>query len=784
MSSNADCDYKVVTEAEEKYKTVFLSLNVMAIIHDIEGNIVEANNNALETLEYSKNKLLSLNVADLHPPEALEFSQRLIIETVSQGSAEGETALKKINKDRFPAYVFMSLLDIGGKKLIQCILHDITEHKKIETEIDNGKQAEALKQSEEALRKSEEHFRLLVETTNVIPWEFNPITNKFTYVGPQAEELLGYPINNWYKEDFWPSLIHKEDRDQVLNTCKLATEALNDHVLEYRMISQKGEIIWIYEMVSVVSENGEPITLRGFMIDITERKQADFLLLSEKHILELISQGKPLPKILDHICFAVEKLTNKMLCSFCLVDHTGKALVSCAAPNMSPDYAKDIGQLPIGPDTASCGTAAYTKKQVIVSDTSTDPLWANFRDLALNHNLQACWSTPILSINGELHGTFAMYYSEPRTPKQYEIEVIERAAHLARIAIERTKSEEKLKTAFSEIEKLKNQLERENIYLQEEVQLHHDQGEMVSDSKVMQSVISLAGQVANTDSTVLLLGETGTGKELLAKSIHNMSPRKDRAIVMVNCATLQPNLIESELFGHEKGAFTGAMTKRIGYFEIADGSTIFLDEVGELPLELQSKLLRVLQEGCFERLGSGKTIEVDVRVLAATNQNLSEAVQKGIFREDLFYRLNVFPISIPPLRERREDIPLLINRLVEEFAKEMGKNIKNISKKTIEASMSYKWPGNIRELRNEIERAMILSSGSTLQLDLPNVKNASRDQSTNLEQVEKNHIRQILDRTGWRVRGSGGAAELLGLKPNTLDSKMKKLGIRREHSKH
>ena len=285
-------------------------------------------------------------------------------------------------------------------------------------------------------------------------------------------------------------------------------------------------------------------------------------------------------------------------------------------------------------------------------------------------------------------------------------------------------------------------------------------------------------QVATTDSTVLLLGDTGTGKELLARAIHNLSNRKDRAMVKVNCTTLPSTLVESELFGREKGAYTGAMTRQIGRFEVANGSTIFLDEIGELPTELQPKLLRVLQDGQFERLGSTQSIKVDARVIAATNQDLAKAVRMGNFREDLYFRLNVFPISVPPLRMRQEDIPLLIWAFVREFEGLMGKTIEHIPNTSMDAMRRYAWPGNVRELRNIVERAMILNRGSTLALEVPEANSLNMEPLT-LEEMEKNHIIKVLQNTGGRVRGKHGAAKILGLKPTTLDSKIKKLAIPR-----
>jgi len=348
-------------------------------------------------------------------------------------------------------------------------------------------------------------------------------------------------------------------------------------------------------------------------------------------------------------------------------------------------------------------------------------------------------------------------------------------------ALARKRADEQLKRHVDEIEGLKQRLERENIYLQEEVELLVEHTEIVGKSLAMKRILAQAEQVARTDSTVLILGETGTGKELLARAIHKMSARKDRPLIAVNCASLPPTLIESELFGREKGAYTGAMTKMIGRFEIADGSTLFLDEIGELPLELQSKLLRVLEEGSFERLGSTKTLHVDVRIIATTNRDIEQEVKDGNFRKDLFYRLSVFPMVIPPLRERPEDIPFMVWAFVREFQKRMGKEIETISKKSMEALQSYSWPGNVRELRNVIEHAMILSKGKTLAVDVPKLGSSEAGATRNLEETERRHIVSVLERTGWRVAGKGGAAEVLGLKRTTLQAKMKKLGIKRSN---
>ncbi|MBP7936572.1 MAG: sigma 54-interacting transcriptional regulator, partial [Phycisphaerae bacterium] len=337
-----------------------------------------------------------------------------------------------------------------------------------------------------------------------------------------------------------------------------------------------------------------------------------------------------------------------------------------------------------------------------------------------------------------------------------------------------------IRAAYEEIRRLKDQLEAENVYLREELTSVTGYGGIVGTSDAIRRLIAQAQQVAPTNSTVLILGETGTGKELLAHFIHAQSLRKSQLLITTNLAAIPATLVESELFGREKGAFTGALTRQIGRFEAADGGTIFLDEIGEMPAETQAKLLRVLQSGEFERLGTSKTMRVNVRVIAATNRDLSAAVRNGTFRQDLYYRLNVFPITVPPLRDRREDIPQLAWAFIKEFGEKMGKPISHINRTSMAALQAYLWPGNIRELRNVIERSMILTQRKELSVTLPQSAGKARDAGAQMQEVERRHIRHILETTGGRIRGKGGAAELLGLKVSTLYSRMKKLSIRRD----
>jgi transcriptional regulator with GAF, ATPase, and Fis domain len=374
-------------------------------------------------------------------------------------------------------------------------------------------------------------------------------------------------------------------------------------------------------------------------------------------------------------------------------------------------------------------------------------------------------------------------------------DVAERAQFLGRVlfnAVDRKRAEEQRRKAFREIERLKQLVEEENIYLRKEIKVRHPHSEIIGNSEELQRVLSQVEQVADTNASVVIMGETGTGKELIAQHLHSLSGRSKNPLIIVNCSALPTALVESELFGREKGAYTGAMTRQVGRFELANRSAIFLDEVGELPLEIQSKLLRVLQNGTFERLGTPHSTKVDVRIIAATNRNLQDMVKEGKFREDLYYRLNVIQVVVPPLRERPGDIPLLVWHFVENFCADQGRKIERIKKGDMARLQTYSWPGNVRELRNLIERAVILSRGETLEVDwtatalFPVQEDSSsaphravETAGETLEEVERSYILSVLKRCNWRVGGESGAAKILGIKRTTLDSRLKKLGIER-----
>jgi len=619
--------------------------------------------------------------------------------------------------------------------------------------------------------------------------------------------------------------------------------------------------------------------------------------------LKMMLIGASLNEVLTSITRLIEAHSEGMLCSIFLLDEDGLHLRYGVTANLPQAYRAATDGTCIGPNVGSCGAAAYLRQPVFVSDVLSHPNWANFRSVVLQSGLRAAWSTPIMSQDGKVLGTFCMYYREVRHPGTNDIQLIDYASRIAGIAIERersrsalTKSEAELRTIIDAIPQLiiavgadgtflyanqavrdytgltkeevrsggfrevfhpedserlcserdaamsrgvpfdyerrvrrrdgqyrwllvhynplrdeagdvirwyatatdiedrkqaEERMRNENIALREEIDRFAMYEAIVGSSEALRGVLSQITKVAPTDSTVLISGETGTGKELIASAIHKRSKRSARAFIRVNCAAIPPSLIAAELFGHEKGAFTGAIQRRAGRFESADGGTIFLDEIGELSPEVQIALLRVLQEREFERVGNSQPISINVRVLAATNRDLEAAVAAGTFRQDLFYRLNVFPIRVPSLRERKDDIPLLVEYLVERYAKRAGKRISHITKKTLGLFQAYDWPGNIRELQNVIERAVILCDGETFSVDetwLPRKSNqlsgrrvssagVLADDKKEFAERERKAIADALAECRGRVSGPHGAAAKLGIPHQTLASKIESLGI-------
>jgi formate hydrogenlyase transcriptional activator len=760
------------------------------------------------------------------------------------------------------------------------------------------------------VKTPEDQLRAIIDTIPTLAWSADPdgsaeFFNRrwLDYAGISIEEA-----RNWG----WTAAVHADDRNRLSDYWQSILASGQPGEIEARLRRFDGEYRWfLFRAEPLRDDLGDITRWYGANTDIEDRKRAEALLAEEKRIVEMIASGARLADILDSLCDTIDAQASNIISVVMLMDVDGTRLWPIAGPRLPKAWIEAITPLKIGPDIGSCGSAAFLKQRVIVSDIATDPLWAGWRDVALGYGLRAAWSQPLLSKNQEVLGTFGMYYSEPRIPSETDLRLIEGAGHIAIIAIEGERSQAALTRAFDEIAKSEAELRtiidaipqlittigtdgnvlyanqavldytgltREELRLESFREVNHpedserlrderdaaisrgvpfeyerrvrrrdgqyrwflaqynplldEQGEVirwyatgtdiddrkqaeertrqenfalreqidqffmfeeiVGSSPALKTVLSSVMKVAPTDSTVLITGETGTGKELIARAIHKGSQRADRAFITVNCASLPSSLIASELFGHEKGAFTGALQRRQGRFELANGGTIFLDEIGELPAETQIALLRVLQEREFERVGGTQSIRVDVRVVAATNRDLEDAMAGGTFRADLFYRLNVFPIQVPPLRERKDDILSLLEYLVQRFGRKLGKSFSKIDKRTVELFRSYDWPGNVRELQNVVERSVIISPDDVFRVDeawlstdtakkrlghsVPEPANGDWDR-------ERQTIEAALEESGGRVYGANGAAAKLHIPPSTLDFRIKKLQIRKLHFK-
>jgi transcriptional regulator with GAF, ATPase, and Fis domain len=642
------------------------------------------------------------------------------------------------------------------------------------------------KKSDEALSRSEAYLAEGQRLSHTGSWAWNVARQENVYWSDEQFRIFGFEPGldpATYSEAF--RRIHPDDQVKFQKRLVKALAEKHDFEVEFRIILPDGTMRYIQTVGHpVLNASGDVKELVGTGMDVTRQRRVEALLSAERRMLEKIAAGVELKEVLGSLCDAVEEQSHNLISMVLLMDADGKRLWPLAGRSAPQEWHEAINPLTIGPNAASCGTAAFLKQKVISADIANDPLWVAHRDVALANNLGACWSQPLISKDQEVLGTLAMYYPVPREPGDEDLELMERAAHVAQIAIERDRSQAALQKAFEEIKNLKDKLYEENLALREEVDQASMFEEIIGTSPALQEVLSRVAKVACSDSTVLITGETGTGKELVARAIHKRSQRAGRAFVSVNCAAIPPTLIASELFGHEKGAFTGAFQRRIGRFELAEGGTLFLDEVGELPAETQVALLRVLQEREFERVGSSHSIFADVRVIAATNRDLATAVAAGTFRSDLFYRLNVFAIDVPPLRQRPEDIPLLVNYFIDRYSEKVPKDITSIDKRSLELLNNYSWPGNIRELQNVIERSVILSESGVFAVDeswFAAQPPASDGPRTSLNKRILDHEREMIEaalaEAGGRVSGGSGAAAKLGVPASTLESKIKTLGI-------
>jgi PAS domain S-box-containing protein len=644
--------------------------------------------------------------------------------------------------------------------------------------------AVARKRADMAIRESEARFRLMTDTAPVMVWMSGP-DKLCTYFNKNWLDFTGRPMQCELGEG-WSEGVHPEDLERCLDIYVRAFDARQGFQMEYRLRRFDGEYRWIFDAgVPRMRSDGAFEGYIGSGIDITDRKQMIETLEERLRFEALLSDlsarfiNLPAEQVDQEIEAGLQRLVEFLdldRSTLFQLSGDGKTLVvthSWAKPGYEP-IRQVIAQeeLPWALKKVLGGeTVVFSSVEELPEAAARDK--ETLRQRGPKSNI----TFPLSAGGAEVFGALAFgKMSEERTWPENLVRRLGLFAQIIANALMRKRADQKLRQALSEIEQLKDHLHKENVILRQDAKLQNPE-QIVGQSETIQRVLSQVEQVARTQATVLLLGETGTGKELVATAIHNGSPRRDRAMVRVNCAALPATLLESELFGREKGAFTGALSKQVGRFELADESTIFLDEVGDMPPEAQVKLLRVLQEGQLEHLGSPKPIHVNVRVITATNRDLGRLVREGRFREDLFYRLNVFPITVPPLRERRKDIALLVWAFVEEFATTLGRTIRSVTKESMEALERYPWPGNVRELRNIVERAMISSSGPTLNIAPPEIADSAVAKSMAMEDAEKEHILRALELTNGRVRGKNGAAALLQLKPTTLESRMAKLGI-------
>jgi PAS domain S-box-containing protein len=603
-------------------------------------------------------------------------------------------------------------------------------------------------------------------------------------LGIERRALAGRPLTRF---------IRSEDQDLHYFHQKKLLDSGEQQAYELRMQRRDGTSFWARLETAVWRRADGPVAFRAVISDVSDRKRVEAELRKseerlnfEELLTDLSSHFINLPqgRLDSEIEDAQRRICLCMGVDACTLFRTaGEGLGTFEATHayMPPALAPVMEHLDFARHAPWCATKLIHGESLTLSSVTDVPAEAaSDIEFFRRHGFHAVLALPLSAGGGPVFGALVFWMT--RTEHSWVLQLVHRLQTLAQVfanVIIRSQLWGLLQERLLENEQLRQRLERENTYLQGEVRYLAEHREIVGQSPEMKAVIVQVGQVARTQSTVLLLGETGTGKELLARAIHLMSLRKDRPMVTVNCAALPPTLFESELFGREKGAYTGALTRMAGRFEIADGSTLFLDEIGDIPLVLQTKLLRVLEEGTFERLGSTRSQHVDVRVIAATNRDLAHEVAAGRFRKDLFYRLNVFPIVVPPLRKRPGDIPILVEALVQQLRTRIGKEIGSISEETMEALRSYSWPGNIRELRNVIEHAMITSIGKTLEIRLPDYPSQPAADASSLADQERKFVLATLEKTGWRVAGPNGAAEGLGLKRTTLQAKMKKLRIQR-----
>ena len=781
---------EALRKSEERWRSVFENSAIGVALTDLNGRFLATNPTYQKMLAYTEAEFQSLSFLDITHEDYREANWALVTELLEGKREQFQIEKQYRRKDGSLVWVRNNVSLVPGTenvpRFIMALSEDITERK----------------EAEEALQKSEERVRLILDSAAEGVFGCDP-EGTCLFCNQAAVRLLGYdePVELLGKN--MHALEHHTRKDGSTFPIDECPIYVGFH--ENRGVHIDDDIFWKKDGTSFPVEywshpmlrDGKTVGAVITFFDITERTKAEEALRkSEQRKCSLLEINNAIiTNLTQEALFisayeAIRRVVSFDRAAFLLYRPETKTLKLLS---MDSDSESDFFRLGKEYDLQETRVSAWVldRQQAVVRGDLEKEQQSAGDERLVAEGIQSYCVVPLVAMGNSI-GTFTVWSETKNRYSEADAELLQEVANQVALAISNMKS-------YEEIAALKVRLEKENVYLQEEIRTVHNFEEIVGNSPALLELLRRVDQVARTDSSVLIYGETGTGKELIARAIHDRSARKKRPLVKVNCSAISAGLVESELFGHVKGAFTGAFERRIGRFELANGGTLFLDEVGELPLETQVKLLRVLQEREFEPVGSNSSVRVDVRIIAATNRNLRESISAGSFRSDLFYRLNVFPLEVPPLRVRRADIPQLAMFFLSRYSRNLGKRMEGISAAATERLSRYSWPGNVRELQNVIERALILSHGPILELETdlisvsafealrdaaPEVAAAAQPTGPSsslktLEEVERAHISAVLQQARGVIEGANGAAKTLGMHPNTLRHRMEKLGIKR-----
>ena len=748
---------------DERWRLLESAPDAMVIV-DATGRIVFVNSQTEGMFGYSRQELVGQPVEVLMPEQVRHGHLRQRTEYIAAPRTRPmgmglELRSQRKDGSTFPVEISLSPLEESGGHFVASAIRDITEKKRVE----------------DALRLSEERYRRLVaEVKDYAIFMLDPQGRVNSWnegaqriKGYRADEIVGLHFSYFYPSED----IERGKPDEELRIA--AWEGRWEG--EGWRVRKDGSRFWANVVITALhDEDGKLLGFTKVTRDITEQKRVREAFLLE--VTNVLLSNLDITKLLAAIGSCVRQVKDFDYAALALYDAETKTLRThsvAAAPGIPPLPAGMLISIAGSPH----GWSYVSGKPLLLKGYPAERFPFELPPHLANASVKSgCW-IPLMGRAGPL-GTLNLYSLRPGNFSDDDLDALTQLASQIAVALDNA-------LAFQRISDLNARLAKEKLFLEDELRTENRFEDIIGNSKVLKRALKQIETVAPTDSTVLILGETGTGKERLARAVHDLSPRREHAFVRINCASVPAGLLESELFGHERGAFTGAIAQRIGRFELAHQGTLFLDEVGEIPLELQSKLLRVLQEKQFERLGNSRTLTTDVRIVAATNRDLGKLVASGQFRSDLFYRLSVFPVVVPSLRDRAEDIPLLVHFFLSRFTKRMGKTIDVIPPDTMQALCRYSWPGNIRELEHVVERAVILSPGPELriprvELEPAQAASANPETQSKLEDVEREHILRVLREAKGKIGGPGGAAERLGMNRTTLNSRMQKLRISRK----